>query len=55
MVLAYLAQIGALAVVTASYVVLRWPILLDALVAVAAVMVAAALAMSVWVLRVRPR
>lgn len=55
MVLVYLVQVVALAAVTVLYVVVRSPILLDAVVAVAALMVGVALAMTVWVLRIRAR
>lgn len=55
MVLLYLVQVVALAVVTVLYAVFRWPVLFDAIVAVAVLMVAVALAMTVWVLRVRAR
>lgn len=55
MVLAYLAQVVVLAVVTVLYGVYRSPLLFDAVIAVAVVMVAVALAMTVWVLRIPTR
>jgi len=55
MVLLNLVEVVALAAVTTLYVVFRWPILIDAIVAVAILMVAVALAMTVWVLRLRAR
>jgi len=48
-----LVQVAALAAVTAAYVVFRWPLFFDAIVAVAFVMVGVALSMTVWALRAR--
>jgi len=53
MTLVNLVQVVALAAVTALYVVFRWPIFFDAVVAVAIWMVGVALAMTVWVVRIR--
>ena len=49
-----LVQVVALAAVTALYVVFRWSIFFDTIVALAALMVGVALAMTVWVFRIRP-
>lgn len=55
MVLVTLVLVIALAATTVLYVVLRSPVFLDAIVGVAVLIFGVALAMTVWVLRVRAR
>jgi hypothetical protein len=55
MMLVNLVQVLVLAAVTALYVVFRWTIFFDAIVAVAILMVGVTLAMTVWMLRVGAR